>query len=308
MNLWLPNNKNRLKTVLLGNVPTPEQLKGFIKKPIPKIIEKMLSETHEDLATIKNKYTELGVKVVSYPVIGKDDFMQNTINVRDGFIVIDDKMYITKQLNYLKDLYRSVDQSVLVPHGGDYCPNIFIHDDYAILDGLSADEYKYWRELLSSKRRIITAFNNGHSDGIYCNIADKLWLTNGEALNFSKYWPEIPYINLENNWSPVTDFFTKNEVRKTKGRYLIYKQDLQQNDIDFIDEYFTEWVGYCEETLFDLNISIIDENNILAISQNNAIYEKLEAMEITVHKVPFRHRFFWDGGLHCITNDLVREQ
>lgn len=308
MNLWLPNNKNRLKTVLLGNVPTPEQLKGFIKKPIPKIIEKMLSETHEDLATIKDKYTELGVKVVSYPVIGKDDFMQNTINVRDGFIVIDDKMYITKQLNYLKDLYRSVDQSVLVPHGGDYCPNIFIHDDYAILDGLAADEYKYWRELLSSKRRIITGFNNGHSDGIYCNIADKLWLTNGEALNFSKYWPEIPYINLENDWSPVTDFFTKNEVRKTKGRYLIYKHDLQQNDIDFIDEYFTEWVGYCEETLFDINMSIIDENNILAISQDNDIYDKLESIDITVHKVPFRHRFFWDGGLHCITNDLEREQ
>ena len=22
--------------------------------------------------------------------------------------------------------------------------------------------------------------------------------------------------------------------------------------------------------------------------------------------VPWRHRFFWDGGLHCITLDLVR--
>ena len=23
--------------------------------------------------------------------------------------------------------------------------------------------------------------------------------------------------------------------------------------------------------------------------------------------VPFRHRWFWDGGLHCITLDLYRE-
>ena len=22
---------------------------------------------------------------------------------------------------------------------------------------------------------------------------------------------------------------------------------------------------------------------------------------------PFRHRFFWDGGIHCITNDIYRE-
>jgi len=21
---------------------------------------------------------------------------------------------------------------------------------------------------------------------------------------------------------------------------------------------------------------------------------------------PFRHRFFWDGGIHCITNDIYR--
>ncbi len=23
--------------------------------------------------------------------------------------------------------------------------------------------------------------------------------------------------------------------------------------------------------------------------------------------IPWRHRYFWDGGLHCITLDLVRE-
>ena len=23
--------------------------------------------------------------------------------------------------------------------------------------------------------------------------------------------------------------------------------------------------------------------------------------------VPWRHRWFWDGGLHCITLDLVRQ-
>ena len=29
---------------------------------------------------------------------------------------------------------------------------------------------------------------------------------------------------------------------------------------------------------------------------------KMEAIH-----VPWRHRYFWDGGLHCITLDLVRE-
>jgi hypothetical protein len=25
-----------------------------------------------------------------------------------------------------------------------------------------------------------------------------------------------------------------------------------------------------------------------------------------VHVSPFRHRYFWDAGIHCITNDLNR--
>ena len=56
IDLWLPNNKNRLKTVLLGNVPTSKNLKDILSRPIPKVIEKMLDETHEDLTKIKNKY------------------------------------------------------------------------------------------------------------------------------------------------------------------------------------------------------------------------------------------------------------
>jgi len=28
---------------------------------------------------------------------------------------------------------------------------------------------------------------------------------------------------------------------------------------------------------------------------------------ITPHVLNFRHRYFWDGGLHCITSDLHRE-
>jgi N-dimethylarginine dimethylaminohydrolase len=55
-------------------------------------------------------------------------------------------------------------------------------------------------------------------------------------------------------------------------------------------------------------MSIVDENNVVVISQNSLVYDKLNSLGINVHKVPFRHRFFWDGGLHCITNDLVREE
>jgi|TARA_R110001592_G_C13031317_1_gene738417 hypothetical protein len=312
MEVWVPNNKNRLKKVLLGSVPTPSTLQKSLKKTIPKSIEKVLEETQEDLDEIKKTYESLGVEVLSYPV---EDY-RNDINVRDGFIVVDDHMFITEKSVSLAPLYDAVGNKTFSEHHGRYCPDIYIHDDYAILDRLPKKAYRYWRGKLSQERKIITAFNKGHSDGIYCNVADRIWLTNGNALEYKKHWPDIPVMELSttnsglvNYWKPAEDYIMKKrELNKTDGRYLVHEHDLSPADLEFVDNYLEKWVGYCEETLFDINMSIIDKNNVMAISQNSLVYDKLESLGVKIHKVPFRHRFFWDGGLHCITNDLVRKK
>ena len=314
MELWIPNNKNPLKKVLLGSVPTPLSLRRSLKKTIPKFIEKILEETQEDLQEIKKTYESLGVEVLSYPV---EEHRQDsdTINVRNGFLVVDDHMFITDKVDTLAPLYDAVGNKTFSEHHGIYCPDIYIHDDYAILDGLDLDKYKHWKGLLENKRKIIAAFNKGHSDGIYCNVADRIWLTNGNVLNFKKYWPNIPVMELSttnagvvNHWKPHEDYKKKQELKKTRGRYLVHKHELSPLDLEFVDDYLENWVGYCEETLFDINMSIIDKNNVMVISQNSLVYDKLESLGVKVHTVPFRHTLFWDGGLHCITNDLVRKK
>lgn len=312
MEVWASNNKDRLRKVLLGSVPTSRTLAGHLKKPIPKVIEKVLDETQEDLAEIKNQYEKLGVEVMSFPV----ETMENSINVRNGFIVVDDHMWVSERLNCLEEFYKQIDDKTFLTHDEGYrayCPDIYIHDDYAILDRLPPKTFQHWRQKLSPKRKIITAFNEGHSDGIYCNVGDKIWLTNGHVLPFEKHWPDMPVMELSttnkglvNDWAPVEEHFKEKELQKTGGRYLIAKTHLSESDTKFIDQYLDKWLGYCEETLFDINLSIIDDRNVMAISKNSMVYDKLESLDIMVHKVPFRHRFFWDGGLHCITNDLVR--
>ena len=315
MKVWIPNNKNRLKKTLLGSVPTPAVLKKILKKPVPKSIQKVLEETLEDLHEIRKVYEQLGVEVLSYPV----ETIEDSINVRNGFIVVDDHLYITERLDYLSEFYKTIEDKTFLQHSGGYpgyCPDIFVHDDYAILDCLEPEAYQYWRGLLSENRKIITAFNQEHSDGIYCNVADKIWLTNGDVLPYKKYWPDIPVMELSdtnsgkvNSWKDATQFYKlKQQLYKTNGKFIIAKHDLSKADIDFIEHYLDKWIGYCEETLFDINLSVIDKENIIAISQNSLVYDKLESLDVKIHKVPFRHRFFWDGGIHCITNDLVREK
>tara|TARA_B100001057_G_C22770522_1_gene919399 strand:+ start:76 stop:1011 length:936 start_codon:yes stop_codon:yes gene_type:complete len=310
MEVWIPNNKNRLKKTLLGSIPEVATIRSIIKKPVPISIQKVLEETQEDLESIRSTYEKLGVEVLSFPT----ETMQESLNVRNGFIVVDDQMYITSNLDNLTDFYDSIDNKKFLVDKGEYCPDIYIHDDYAILDRLEQKAYRYWRQELGQKRKIITAFNEGHSDGIYCNVADKLWLTNGDVLPYGKYWPNIPVMELSttnsggvNDWEPVERLFRSRELTKTAGRYMVFNHEMDDNDVEYIDNYLKHWVGYCDETLFDINLSVIDQNNVMVISQNSLVYDKLETLGINVHKVPFRHRMFWDGGIHCITNDLVRE-
>ena len=315
MKVWVPNNKNRLKKTVLGSVPTPAVLEKYLGRQIPQFIQQVLKETQEDLDKIKKTFEDLDVEVLTYPLENYSEEKIGSFHVRNGFIVVDDHLYVTDRLASLETFYELVPNKTFVPHQGCYCPDIFVNDQYAILDRLSMESYHYWKRILSPSRKIITAFNQGHSDGIYCNVADKLWLTNGDALPFKKYWPGMPVMDLSttnqgvvNHWEPLEKMFVQTELDKTAGRYLVDKHKLEPADIKFIDEYLDKWIGYCDETLFDINMSVIDENNVMVISQNSLVYEKLERLGIKVHQVPFRHRMFWDGGLHCITNDLERER
>jgi len=46
---------------------------------------------------------------------------------------------------------------------------------------------------------------------------------------------------------------------------------------------------------------------VIAFSYNKQVFDALARYGITAHVVPFRHRYFWDGGIHCVTMDLHRE-
>jgi glycine amidinotransferase len=69
----------------------------------------------------------------------------------------------------------------------------------------------------------------------------------------------------------------------------------------------SKWVGYVEETVFDVNMLVINEKNVVVNNYNKAVFDALERYGVTPHICNFRHRYFWDGGLHCITSDLDRE-
>lgn len=75
----------------------------------------------------------------------------------------------------------------------------------------------------------------------------------------------------------------------------------------FVKKWLTEWIGCVEETYFDVNIISISENLVVLNGHNPDLMRKLNAKGIECIPFDFRHRYFWDGGLHCITLDVRRK-
>ena len=51
---------------------------------------------------------------------------------------------------------------------------------------------------------------------------------------------------------------------------------------------------------------VIDEKNVICISDDEWALDQLRSVGITPHVVDFQTRSFWDGGIHCITSDIER--
>ena len=54
-------------------------------------------------------------------------------------------------------------------------------------------------------------------------------------------------------------------------------------------------------------IKLISEEVILSLNYHKDVHDKLKQHGIEPIYCRFRHRNFWDGGLHCLTLDTVRE-
>jgi hypothetical protein len=96
----------------------------------------------------------------------------------------------------------------------------------------------------------------------------------------------------------------KNTVRR---RWWIPGFENDQSVIDVVETHLSHWAGNVEETVFDVNMVMIDPKNVMVCNYNKQIFDVLERYGITPHMVPFRHKYFWDGGLHCMTSDIHRE-
>jgi len=146
----------------------------------------------------------------------------------------------------------------------------------------------------------------GHSDATYCPVKPGLIVSLRDVPSYAKTFPgwEVVYLPGQ-SWEKVRPFLNLKE--KNGGKWWVPGEELNDEFTNFVESWLDHWVGFVEETVFDVNMLVIDEKNVVVNNYNKAVFEAFERHGVTAHIVNFRHRYFWDGGLHCITADVHRE-
>jgi len=146
----------------------------------------------------------------------------------------------------------------------------------------------------------------GHSDGCFHTLKPGAILSLYEIQRYTKTFPNWDICYLPNqSWSKVDGFLKIKE--QVGGKWWVPDQEENYEFTNFVETWLQDWVGYVEETVFDVNVLVLDEHHVCVNNMNPTVIDFLKKHNMEAVHVPWRHRYFWDGGLHCITLDLYRE-
>jgi len=148
---------------------------------------------------------------------------------------------------------------------------------------------------------------DGHLDANFHPIKPGAILSLYDVQNYRETFPgwDVCYLP-DQSWNKIKPFLELKE--KNKGKWWLAGEEDNDEFTHFVETWLQDWVGYVEETVFDVNVLMLDEHHCCVSNPNNEKVNKFfKKHKIEPIYVPWRHRYFWDGGLHCITLDLYRE-
>jgi hypothetical protein len=227
------------------------------------------------------------------------EFDQNHLDAKLNFYthIFDD---IKSQGNEIKYTELDFINGCFVSRIGDnlYFATQTYHDDK---EKLLTQVNEYFPD---TQNKIVNA--GGHGDAVYCPVTPGLIISLNDIPTYKETFPEWEVVYLpDSNYSHMREF--EHSMKRNKGRWFFPGFEKDPNMTQMVDHYFDEWVGEVHETVFDVNMLVVDQKNVIVSAHNDKVEEACARHGVNVHISPFRHKYFWDAGIHCITNDLNRE-
>ena len=333
---------DRLKVCAVGKSYPPELYDYIKNEKVRKVFYKIAEETEEDYQKLINLLHSFGVQTVRPDMTERIAESQRGIETntfiprpsemqpRDYCAMLGDKFYwrgVPATNKPIVDLVQA--QGNATERGPDYGSSEPTLDPWHFLNAAmisrigkdlivgtpgrfefnstAEDLVRVSNELQDKlpEYRVHNIDTQGHTDGTFCPVVPGLIISNQEPLQYEKRFPGWEVVALTGEMDKVTPF-TKLK-HKNEGKWWVPGQELNDDFTNFVEQWMSHWVGYVEESVFDVNMLVIDKHNVIVNGYNKTVFDAFSRYNITPHICNFRHRYFWDGGLHCITTDLHRE-
>ncbi len=312
-----------LKHCWIGSGFKPEWFKDLdiyknnkIMDPVKRIAE----ETEEDYQTLDKLLKDAGVHTYrSFLDINKVKSLKNIFKPpvcpRDHFAVIGEKLYAVSggSAGYADVLSQIAKENVElncdtkdVISTANICrvgKDIWRDIPSDLTESILTKYKKQWEDF---GFRVHTSTRGTHSDGEFCVVKPGCIVSLHDVQDYKTEFPGWDVLFLpDQSWKKVDPFLQMKD--KVGGQWWLKGEEHNDELIQFVNTWLNDWVGYVQETVFDVNMLSIDQNTIICNNYNKDVFAHFKKHKVEPVLFNFRHRYFWDGGVHCITQDLYRE-
>ena len=296
-----------------------QDLDIFKNKKIMDPIKRIADETEEDYQILEKILKSAGVITHrSFLDINKVKSLKNIFRPpvcpRDHFAVLGEKLYaVSLGLPGFSDVLKQIDRKNLDIKNTDALISTAnmcrVGKDvwWDVTEGTSDEIVKEYKTKWEHEGfRVHVSRRGYHSDGSFCVVKPGCIVSLKDVQDYESEFPGWDVLYLpDQSWSKVDPFMKMKD--KVGGQWWLRGEEHNNELIHFINTWLNDWVGYVEETVFDVNMLSIDQNTIICNNYNKEVFAYFKTHKVEPIIFNFRHRFFWDGGIHCITQDLYRE-
>ena len=326
---WQP-----LEEVIVGRSYPGDYFDYLPDKKIADQMKIILEETEEDLDYLQHVCEEFGAVVKRPDIISKDKFQEHQIEhgeatmppltPRDWQITLGEKLLVTTPMEELKSVRKDYDpESIVDPFGGVWNPDTVMNGAVASCvvrvgtdvffdnsDWWSPEQTEWVREnVLDDRYTIHEARTEGHGDAVFAILKPGVILSSYHAddLHLDKEFPGWDVLRIGQSSLQEALAIGKFKEENFNGQWYVQGTNPTDQFSHYVDKYLKNWTGEVEETVFDVNCLVLDESHVILSSTKPEVETFLKKHNIEPIVVPLRHRYFWDGGISCCTQDIRRK-
>lgn len=308
-----------LKEVWLGDC-YPESYYDHLPNEIADPFRQITEWTKQDTGKLQTFLEKRGI-VVRRPVFTSiNDYVDERehlekppITPRDYYLVLNKTLYSLHN-SLPKDpwahwlqYYQSHDCNVQIPKNeviNSLLPAslVRIGKDLYLDQDSHPDVWEFicqWMVETSKNYRVNICSTSGHSDSVFCPVAPGVIVSSHYKIKYTQSFPGWEVFHVPgrlHNFTHDKNWWIKDQNINNNQAFSKHIQTLA-----------ADWIGNFNETVFEVNMLVLDEKNVVAMKDHPPLTKWLYDRGITVHFFDMRTRSFWDGGWHCLTLDINRD-